>query len=289
MSSTRPVYQLQSFSEYESDTLFHMTRLEEVISEFEGIDRPHSHAYYLIMWVREGSGSHTIEAKTYPVDSSQLYFLAPETIHSWELSADSRGYNLFFDSDFCRDRSGHLLYRYPFFHDRKNHPLLLVPEPNSLFNDIFDFIYQEYQSDHSNRFNVILSALHIVLELSDRLYHQRYNGNGSYLYDRIRQYEELVEHQFLTVREVSDYAAQMNLTPHYLNQICKKIIGKTASQILQDRILLEARFLLRHTTGSIKEIGFQLGFQDPSYFVRFFKKKTGATPVAFRRITRKER
>ncbi|MFC5408241.1 helix-turn-helix domain-containing protein [Larkinella bovis] len=289
MSSTVPVYQLQTFSRSDPDTLFHMTRLEDVVKEMEGVKQPHAHNYYLIMWFEAGSGIHTIDSKPYSVAPNQLYFLPPGKIHSWEFSADTRGYNLFFDSDFCRDRSGHLLYRYPFFHDQKSTPLVEVTDPDALFDDILDFIYQEYRSEHPNRYQVILSALHIILELADRLYHQSWHGDSSYLYERIRQYEELIEHQFMTVREVSDYAAQMSLTPHYLNQICKKVIGKTASQLIQERLILEARFLLKHTFQSVKEISFQLGFQDPSYFVRFFRKNTGQTPVTFRQHLRVKR
>ncbi|GAB3921630.1 helix-turn-helix domain-containing protein [Larkinella terrae] len=262
--------------------MFHIARLEEHVPQLNHSHKPHAHPFYSVTWVQEGSGIHVNNGKAYEVAPNQLFFLAPGKMHSWQLSADTKGYNLFFDSDFCRGTSGHLLYRYPFFHANKEHPLLQVTDPDALFADIFDFIFSEYQSKQANRFEVILSALHIVLELSDRLYHEQWNGNGTYLYDRIRQYEQLIEHQFLTVRMVSDYAAQMNVTPHYLNQLCKKVVGKTASQLYHERIVLEARFLLAYTSDSVKEIGFRLGFQDPSYFVRFFRKNTGETPADFR-------
>jgi AraC-like DNA-binding protein len=74
----------------------------------------------------------------------------------------------------------------------------------------------------------------------------------------------------------------MNISPNYLNQICKKIVGKTASQLLYERLLVEAQRLLTHTTQSVKEIGYLLGFDDPSYFVRFFRKQAGQTPAEFR-------
>ena len=128
--------------------------------------------------------------------------------------------------------------------------------------------------------------MHILLETANRLYSEQWVGSDSHLYDRIRQYEDLIEAQFRTVRGISAYAQQMNLTPNHLNHICKKVLGKTASQLLNERIIIEAQRLLMHTAQSVKEIGYQLGFEDPSYFIRFFKKNTDQTPIAFQQLLR---
>lgn len=284
MAVSIPVYQLQSFPRHEPDALFYMTRLEKLVQEFKGIDQPHSHTFYLVMWLVQGSGTHTIDFKTYAIAPHQLYFLTPGQVHSWELSADSRGFNLFFDQNFFRSRFGNRLYQYPFYHSHQHQPLLEVTEPPSLFHNLFDYAYNEYKGRRPNRADVFLSYVHILLEMANRLYNQQWIGPDTQLYDRIRNYEELLENQFQTVREISAYAQQMNLTPNYLNHICKKVLGKTASQLLHERVVVEAQRLLTHTAHSVKEIGFQLGFDDPSYFVRFFKKHTGQTPVAFRQV-----
>lgn len=282
MSLSVPVYKLQSFPRHEPDALFYMTRLEKLVQEFKGIDKPHSHTFYLVMWLVQGNGTHTIDFRTYPIAANQLYFLTPGQVHSWELSADTQGYNLFFDANFFRGRFGNRLYQYPFFHSHQHQPLLEVTDDQPLFSDLFAYAYEEYGHRRLNRADVFLSFVHILLETANRLYNQQWVGSDTHLYDRIRQYEELIENQFLTAREVSAYAEQMNLTPNHLNHICKKVLGKTASQLLHERIVIEAQRLLTHTTQSIKEIGFQLSFDDPSYFVRFFKKYTGQTPVEFR-------
>ena len=282
MSLSLPVYKLQSFPRHEPDALFYMTRLEKLVQEFKGIDKPHSHTFYLLMWIVRGSGTHTIDFRTYSVGDSQLYFLTPGQVHSWELSADIQGYNLFFDPNFFRSRFGNRLYQYPFFHSHQHQPLLEITDQQLLLRDLFAYAYAEYEQHRPNRADVFLSFVHILLETANRLYNQQWVGDDTHLYDRIRQYEELIENQFLSVRAVSDYAAQLNLTPNHLNHICKKVLNKTASQLLHERIVIEAQRLLTHTTQSIKEIGFHLGFDDPAYFVRFFKKQAGQTPVTFR-------
>lgn len=282
MAASVPVYKLQSFPRHEPASLFYMTRLEKLVQEFKGIDNAHSHTFYLVMWISQGSGTHTIDFKTYDITPHQLYFLTPGQVHSWQLSADARGYNLFFEANFFRSRFGNRLHQYPFYHSHQHQPLLTVTTQHDLVGDLFKYAYDEYDQRQANRAEVFLSFLHLMLETANRLYNQQWPGTDTQLYDRVRQYEELLEQQFLTVREVSVYADQMSLTPNYLNHICKKVVGKTASQLLHERLIVEAQRLLTHTTQSVKEIGFQLMFEDPSYFVRFFKKHTGHTPVEFR-------
>lgn len=277
-----PVYKIQSFQRHEPDPLFYMIRLEKLVQEFKGIDNPHSHTFYLVMWLIEGSGTHTIDFRTYTIAPHQLYFLTPGQVHSWELAPNTRGYNLFIDANFFRGRFGNRLQQYPFFHSHQHQPLLEVGDQHPFFNDLFGHAYEEYTQRQLNRAEVFLSYVHILLETANRLYNQQWVGADSHLYDRIRTYEELIENQFLTVREVSAYAEQMHLTPNHLNHICKKVLGKTASQLLYERQIIEAQRLLIHTPQSVKEIGFQLGFDDPSYFVRFFRKHTHQTPADFR-------
>ncbi|WP_266369089.1 helix-turn-helix domain-containing protein [Tellurirhabdus rosea] len=259
-----------------------MTPLEKLVKEFKGIDKPHSHSFYLVMWIRQGSGTHTIDFKTYKVKPAQLYFLTPGQVHSWKLSPDIEGFNLFFDSHFFRGLYGNRLYQYPFFHSHQQLPLLEVGEESKRFGDLLTYAFEEYSQRQANRDEVFLSFVHILLESANRLYRQQLAGTEQQLYARVRQYEELLEEQFLSVRETRVYASQMGLTPNYLNHICKKVLNKTASQLLHDRLVIEAQRLLTHTTQSVKEIGFNLAFEDPSYFVRFFKKYTGQTPAEFR-------
>jgi len=289
MRPSVPVYALQSFPRHEPETRFYMTRLEQLVAEFQGIDKPHSHTFYLVMWIDQGSGTHTIDFKTYPVQPGQLYFLTPGQVHSWALSADIRGFNLFFEANFFRSRYGNRPHQYPFYHSHQHQPLLPLRPDQPPFADLFAHAYQEYQDHQPNRPEVFLSYLHILLESASRLYSQQQPGAEGYLFDRIRAYEELLEAQFLHVREVSAYAGQLGLTPNHLNHICKKVLSKTASQLLHERVLIEAQRLLTHTSESVKAIGFRLGFEDPSYFVRFFKKYYGDTPLAFRQQIQTDR
>ena len=97
-----------------------------------------------------------------------------------------------------------------------------------------------------------------------------------------------VEEKFLTLHKVNDYADLLAVTPNHLNDTTKKVTGKTALELIQDRLLLEAKRLLLHTEQTAKEISYQLGYNDPSYFTRFFKAQTERTPDDFRRQIREK-
>lgn len=282
MPSAIPVYNLRSFPRHQSSELFYMTPLEKLVSEFKNIDQSHSHTFYLVMWISHGGGTHTIDFKTYAIRPHQLYFLTPGQVHSWQLDANTTGFNLFFEPNFFRSQWGNRLHQYPFYHSHQHLPLLEVTQAEDRFNTLFSYAYQEYSEQQPNRADVFLSFLHIILESANRLYDQQLTGANSPYYDRIRQFEELLEAQFIQVRTIGAYADQMGVTPNHLNHICQKVLGKKASQLLHERILIEAQRLLTHTTKSVQEVGFQLGFDDPSYFVRFFRKYAGCTPAEFR-------
>jgi len=98
----------------------------------------------------------------------------------------------------------------------------------------------------------------------------------------VRRFLELLEHHFLSERQVAHYAGQLSLTPDHLNELVKERLGRTASLVVQERLLLEAKRLLVHGGHSIKEVADALNMQDPAYFTRWFRKMEGTTPVQFR-------
>ncbi|WP_025761340.1 AraC family transcriptional regulator [Dyadobacter tibetensis] len=282
MKPTYPRYHLNNFSGEEKESLFYMTRLQRLVKDFKGINKAHTHSFYLVMWITKGKGIHTIDFKSYQVKGQQLYFLTPGQVHGWEFSQDIEGYNLYFDYNFFQSRYPGRLLQYPFFHSHQHKPILETDFDRNLTANLFDYAYAEYKVKRVQQGEVFLSFLHIILESANRLYQQNLPIGDSTFYDRIMQYEGLIERHFIEIRDIKTYAALMNISPNHLNHICKLVLGKTASQLYYDRMMIEAKRLLLHTELTIKEIGFQLRFEDPSYFVRFFKKHSQITPQEFR-------
>lgn len=98
----------------------------------------------------------------------------------------------------------------------------------------------------------------------------------------ILTFNELLETNFRHHRDVQFYAAAMHTHPNNLNHMVKKATGLTAKQTINNRLVIEAKYLLSSTTLTIKEIAYELGFEDPNYFISFFKKEQLATPSQYR-------
>jgi AraC-like DNA-binding protein len=99
---------------------------------------------------------------------------------------------------------------------------------------------------------------------------------------QIRQFGALLNQHYRTRRSVRDYAELLHLTANYLNALCRRVLGQTASDLIHARVVLEARRLLTHSALSVAQVADELGFDDPSYFGRYFRKYVGQSPEAFR-------
>ena len=101
--------------------------------------------------------------------------------------------------------------------------------------------------------------------------------------DKIQLFEKLIEQHFVSKKLPSFYAAMLNVSPNYLNKLCKEETGQTAGDLIRKQITIEAQRFLHFTNYSINEIADKLGFENVSYFVTFFKKQTQKTPEQFRK------
>jgi AraC-like DNA-binding protein len=140
-----------------------------------------------------------------------------------------------------------------------------------------------YHSNHPYRLNILQSYLHIFLL---RCHYAAESAHMSLPKDHaanslLHKFKKLLEKDFLKYHQVKYYAAVMNITPNHLNNICKQNAGRTASDLIQERLILEAKRLLIYSMKSAKEISFELNFDSPSHFNKFFKNKTSETPAGF--------
>ena len=139
--------------------------------------------------------------------------------------------------------------------------------------------------------NLVTELIHTALKMRPAII-QPVGHKESYAFDRISAlFLELLERQFpiestiqsIRLHSPSDYAQQLNIHVNHLNKVLKEATGKTTKLLISERIALEARALLKHTNWTINEIAFCLGFEDPSHFIKFFKKSEQATPNVFRK------
>ena len=122
-----------------------------------------------------------------------------------------------------------------------------------------------------------------MLTYLSRLYLEQFNSSdNSADKNLLKNYQAKINESFREWKEVGDYASQLNISPGHLSDIVKLQSGKPAVKHIHERLVLEAKRLLFHTNTSLKEIAFDLGFSDASYFNRFFKRETNETPAEYR-------
>lgn len=244
----------------------------------------HTHDFYLITLFTKGGGTHTIDFNTYNVSRGSIFFMSPSEIHAWTLSEDTDGYVLFFNASFyVMDALSKQLFLLPFFKSKeKIRQLLLNEQELAKIEPVFASILLEAENALILRHSILRAYLDVLLfKLADL---RASNSN-----ERIQpislvpELEALIERNFMQHLTVSRYAEKLNTTSQQLNTITKSYLNKTVAELIQERMIAEAKRLLVYSSLTISEIAYQLNFNDNSYFNRFFKKAEKITPEQFRK------
>ena len=249
---------------------------------------PHRHDYYEIMLLNNSDGMHHIDFTPYPFKGPAVFMLSPEQVHELVRTKGSRGFSLKFNTSFFSSGNDpdNQLYAHFLFDNLQSYPVIeLRPEEYTRLHTLLTLTLQEYDQAATGAADILYSYIRVILMEILRIRKQRLQethlqqGTSQ---TQLLTFKKLLHHHFHELHEVQDYAAKLHITPRQLNALVQKFTGKTASTLIKERIILEAKRLLFLDTLSIKEIGYQVGFDDPAYFNRFFKKNMGIAPQQFR-------
>lgn len=285
-----PVFNICNFQDYnncmEFDNNFYIRPFNDHINVNQFIEKPHGHDFYLILLITKGSGKHSIDYKEYNVEPGSIFIVSPGQVHCWDLASDTDGYVMFFKKEyFLIDFNHDKLVKLPFFKSSYSVPCLKLENHEQVtLSNMFSNINNEYQNHLFNYHEMIRLYLNVLfLELS-RIYSKKDEHSIIYSYELIQlnRFETLVNKYFKEHKSLVFYADKMNISLKQLSYLCKKVIDKTPSEILLDRIILEAKRLVIHTDISISSIADELNYNDSSYFIRFFKKVCNVTPEQYR-------
>ncbi|GGK71688.1 AraC family transcriptional regulator [Rufibacter glacialis] len=282
-----PIYQIQDFhAQAQKERYFYFSTFAAHLQEHLFIREPHKHNFYIIIFITQGTGTHTIDFKKYEVRENMAFFLVPGQVHSWELSEDADGFVVFFTQEFYQTVSPTLkLSGFPFFNALLHTPFLPMAQEEALkVFPTFRRLQEEYQNQALMRQEALGCYLDLLLIHLSRLYQAEGNemevlrGELSLL----QSLEGLLEKHYKEHLPVTFYADQLHVTPKHLTNICKRSLGKTTTDLIQERAVLEAQRLLVHSELTSSQIAAELGYFDNHYFFRFFKKHTECTPEQFR-------
>lgn len=241
------------------------------------IHKPHKHDFFIIVLFDQASGVHNIDFRDYAIGNRQVHILFPGQVHKWSIEPGTTGYQLMIDKVFFERFSTYFRFS---FANYINHPV--IPLSGNDFNLLkyeFDAIKAELEAEHSLQ-DLISARAAVIATIVSKAAEIIFTDTKVFLSQpRLAQFNMLIDRFFREEKRVVFYAERLNISANYLNILCRKNLNVSATGLIQQRVLLEAKRLLLGTELSIKEIAFELGFIDHAYFSNFFKAQTGITPT----------
>lgn len=252
---------------------------------------PHFHDFFQIFLIT-GAGRLMHDFREHDVSGITLFFLSPGQVHTIGQSPRMRGTVASFTQEFFDHQSPppSMLFDLPFFFSSGIAPWLTVSKREAeRIIALFADLQREYDASQSGVQEVLRATLRILFVHVARLYARKHPvkevSRATLL---TRQFHLAVELHFREWQSLAPYAKALGITVNHLNDVIREETGHAAGGLIRQRRLLDAKRLLLHSDLSVSEIGYQTGFQDPSYFARFFRREAGQTPVGFREAIREK-
>lgn len=238
----------------------------------------HRHYFYAIYWIHEGNGMHIIDFEEYEMRPDRVFFIKPEQVHFMQIEGSLKYSALQFTEDFMIPINSKVEKEIPVYID-------IDKNEKSRIEILFNQIQKESVSRLPNSTVIIRSEINTLLLDLERM--AMPISNFSILPDLLCKYREMIDKNFIKERQVQFYATQLGVCPNYMNVLTRKFLGKSALELINERTVLEIKRMLLRSDFTISEIAYRLGFNELSYFSRFFRLKTGMTPQKFRDLMNK--
>lgn len=241
---------------------------------------------YSVYWIQEGSGTYNIDFEQYTFTDNVLFFLSPGQVFTVDSEQIKTAYKLTFKRDFyciqthdaevaCNGILFNNIYQTPFVKPCK--------KDTKKLNYILENLIEEFQQNETAQYDMLQAYLKQFIINSVRIKKENHVIKEDTETRLFKDFSLLVEQNFKTMHTVTDYANRLGLSPKSITKHFQKLGAKTPSEFIKNRILLEAKRLLIYTDKTVKEIAFELGFNDPAYFTRFFTKAILKSPLQFKK------
>lgn len=252
--------------------------------------------YYKISLITKGGGILTLGQRTYVIKAPAMVFVNPLEAKTWQPEGEQDGYYCIFTEHLFETQRPYRdeLLHYPLFQTGANPVLNLTEQEGQHMLQLFERLIKENKDCNAYRLEAITIYLQLLLLESKRIgvneiVPQRTLTTAQLLAERFtdtleKQFPITSEQEQLQLKTAGDFAQTLNVHPNHLNATIKRVTGRTTSEHIRQRILLEARLLLLHTEWPIAIIAHCLGFEEPASFSHFFKSQTGHTPHTFRTL-----
>jgi len=250
----------------------------------KGHVKPHLHSHlFQIIIIESGIATFKSEYKTFKIDKPSIIAIPENTLHEIIPASDIKGRVITFSTKLFEELMG---FNTPDL--LKFDAILLLDNIDKKDQSVFkisESIEQELLEDSSQQEMVLRAWLSLLLAtilrfISTNTEDIKRQGHSNHQY--FKRFQKSIKQSKDANKLIKSYAAELQITPTHLNRICKEVVGKSASQVIQGYIILEAKMQLKYSNQTISEISYLLKFNHPAYFSRFFKKHTGLSPKAYR-------
>jgi len=267
---------------------FFAIKLEDVIPDAKLPILPSRENCHSIIFVTEGSYKTKIGFQEYEIKPSQALIIQAGAVFSVEhINKSLKGFTCHFHPNTLIGKFGNrsLISEFEFL-NAGSHPIIDIKESSkSAILNIFKRLATEFKNDTNP--NIIHTYLYTLLTELKILVGESNSVKPGASYQITTQFRTLVHLKVKENLKVADFARIMNISPNHLNKSVKSITAKSASEIIDEIKLIEIKYLLYQSTLSVSEISYEMGYLDPSYFTRFFKKRENLSPTEFRELIEK--
>ena len=265
---------------------YQIQRIEDVFADAKRAIPPNRWSYYRIVFFRQGEANFLTGIYKFKAEKNTLIVMPSRIITSsqnWSL--DAKGYVILFNLNFFLQNN----FPHKYIESRKilspsvRPYLQLTDSEAEEMTIIFEEIIKEKGSDDKLKEELIALKNIELLIRCERLFEKDQDLESAIpTVDVIKQFIQLLDNYHLKEHAVTFYADKLAIHPNYLNSLVKRHTGMSTKEVIQNRLLLETKYLLHSTTLSIKEISNKVGFSDPNYFTTFFKRLEKMSPASYR-------
>ncbi len=240
-------------------------------------NKPHAHEFHEILFFLHGGGAHMMGDQWVEAEQYDIHILPSQYVHQMQRSPSSSGFAIVFASSFLSQLHGM----------SGGSSLLDMVQKPIAFNGGYDFFsknsyYFKEALRQRERRQVLYNLLSIVLlNIHESFFKNQETKKASYD-DFGVIFMNLLNSHFISQHKASFYATELGMCSSKLNQNLRKHFGKSFKDLHSDKLTTTAKQKVLHENANISEVAYQLGFADPAYFSRFFKKQTGQTPISYR-------
>lgn len=256
------------------------------------IDKPHRVDFYHILFITNGTGIHYIDFQPYNYKKGSILFISEGQVHTFEIIPENDGFIILFTEAFLSKNMIHsdIISFYRLYNYHLHSPIIQPEEigKNNFINIICE-MHEEYKfSDDFAKENILRLLLKLLLLKAERIKRTLIpSEKNSEWFIKFGVFRKQLEKYFAETRNAKEYAEMMNISYKFLNEICKSVTGDTAKDFIDKFVVLEMKRHLAMSDIPVKELTYKMGFDEPTNFVKFFKKHTGYSPSQFKNILTK--